>query len=258
MKPDLAPAAAAALGARALLRTWDDAQALPPWQRADALLQLAWPEVPPATWGTLPLGARDERLFQLYEALFGPVLELMADCPACDEPLELSLHTHELWPEWAAPSGSIADAPTTWQADGYEVAYRLPGVADLAAAMSEGDAAVTLLERCVLDARHGGRALRASELPPAVIDVIQQDMARRDPAADLRIALACPACGHSFERRLDIAACLWAELDDWAGRTLAEVHVLARAYGWTEGESLSLSASRRQRYIDLIGAGGPP
>ena len=93
-----------------------------------------------------------------------------------------------------------------------------------------------------------------AELPAAVIDQLQQDMAARDPGADLRIALTCPACGHGFDRRFDIAGHLWDALDDWAERTLAEVHALAGAYGWSEPQVLSLSAARRQRYIAMVQA----
>ena len=77
------PPAAPALGAQTMLHTWEQAQAWHPLQRAAALLQLAWPEVPAADWQTLPLGARDERLFALHDALFGDALELRVECPAC-------------------------------------------------------------------------------------------------------------------------------------------------------------------------------
>ena len=38
------------------------------------------------------------------------------------------------------------------------------------------------------------------------------------------------------------------------GATLAEVHALAAAYGWTEAEVLALSAARRRAYLELVGA----
>ena len=76
-----------ALSAQAVLHAWEQAQGLPPQQRALALLQLAWPDVAPQRWGALPLGARDDRLFTLFEALFGGALETLVDCPACGEAL---------------------------------------------------------------------------------------------------------------------------------------------------------------------------
>ncbi|GAA0764039.1 hypothetical protein LRH25_10650 [Ideonella azotifigens] len=239
-----------ALSAQSVLHTWEQAQAMAPLRRSLALLRLAWPEVTPGEWGALPIGARDARLFALFEALFGATLDTLVDCPACGEALELSLRTTDLRPE---PAGEPAPQPL--QCEGYELAYRLPCSDDLAALQGSGNASTAvqqLIERCVLQARLAGRVVNAAELPPAVIERLQQDMALRDPGADIRVALSCPACAHGFERRFDIGDYLWEELDDWAERTLAEVHTLASAYGWSEPQVLSLSADRRRRYIALV------
>ncbi len=242
-----------ALSAQSVLHTWEQAQAMDPLRRSLALLRLAWPEVAPGDWGALPIGARDARLFALFEALFGTTLDTLVDCPACGEALELSLRAADLRPE---PAGE--PAPPLLQCEGYELAYRLPCTDDLAALQGAGDATAAvrqLIERCVLQARHADRVVDAAELPPRVVERLQQDMALRDPGADIRIALSCPACGHGFARRFDIGDYLWEELDDWAERTLAEVHTLASAYGWSEPQVLSLSADRRRRYIVLVQAG---
>jgi len=240
-----------ALGAQALLQAWEQAQMLHPLQRADVLLRLAWPEVAPAAWGTLPLGTRDAHLFTLFEAWFGAALDLRIDCPACGEALELALRTTDLRPE--PPDAGAAVPPLL--CEGCELAYRLPGSDDLIALLEAGDpdaAMARLLDRCVLQARRAGQPVAATALPPPVIERLQQDMAARDPGADLRVALTCPACGHGFDRRFDIGATLWDALDDWADRTLAEVHTLASAYGWSEPQVLALGAARRQRYIAMV------
>lgn len=238
-----------ALSAQSVLHTWEQAQALDPLRRSLALLRLAWPEAETGDWGALPIGTLDARLFALFEALFGATLDTLVDCPACGEALELSLRTADLRPEPAIePTPPLA-------CDDYELTYRLPCSDDLAALHGAGDteaAVQQLIERCVLRARHADRVVDAAELPPAVVERLQQDMALRDPGADIRIALCCPACGHGFERRFDIGDYLWEELDDWAARTLAEVHTLASAYGWSESQVLSLSADRRRRYIALV------
>jgi len=240
-----------ALGAQALLQAWEQAQPLHPLQRADVLLGLAWPEVAPTAWGTLPIGTRDAHLFTLFEAWFGATLDLRVDCPACGEALELALRTTDLRPE---PPDAGASIPPL-QCDGYELAYRLPGSDDLVALLDTDDpdtAMARLLDRCVLQARRAGMPVAAAALPPPVIERLQQNMAVRDSGADLRVVLACPACGHGFDRRFDIGAMLWDTLDDWAERTLGEVHTLASAYGWSEPQVLSLGAARRQRYIAMV------
>ena len=68
----------------------------------------------------------------------------------------------------------------------------------------------------------------------------------------MQLDLTCPACGHAWQTAFDIAAFVWRELDDWAERTLHEIHVIASAYGWTESEILELGARRRQTYVEMI------
>lgn len=241
-----------ALSAQTVLHAWDQAQDQAPQQRALALLRMAWPDTAPQDWGKLPLGARDSRLFTLFEALFGTALDTLVDCPACSEALELALRTTDLRPE---AIHNIIDPPPLLF-DGFELVYRLPCSDDLVALEQPAANALSpvqrLIERCVLQAGQSDKHVHPTELPSTVIDRLQQDMAQHDPGADIRMALTCPACGHGFERRFDIANYLWEELDDWAQRTLAEVHTLASAYGWSEPQVLSLSADRRRRYIAWV------
>lgn len=242
------------LTAHAVLQTWEHARAEHPLRRSLALLRMAWPEAEEghgADWGQLPLGTRDAWLFRLREMLFGQELDTIAACPACQETLQTQFATSDLQPT----ADDTGHGGASLQLDGFELDFRLPASDDLIA-VAELDtveaATRQLLERCVLQARHHGSPTTASELPPAVVDRLQLEMAQLDPGADTTIALTCPACGHGFERRFDIGAYLWDELDDWAQRTLGEVHLLASAYGWSESQILGLSAARRGHYIALV------
>lgn len=78
-------------------------------------------------------------------------------------------------------------------------------------------------------------------------------MARADPQADVRLAIACPSCGHQWQGIFDIVTFFWSEIESWASRILHEVHLLALAYGWHEREILALSPRRRQFYLDMVG-----
>ena len=49
----------------------------------------------------------------------------------------------------------------------------------------------------------------------------------------------------------DVAAFLWASVERWALLTLRDVHQLALAYGWGEGDVLALSPLRRQLYLEM-------
>jgi hypothetical protein len=89
-------------------------------------------------------------------------------------------------------------------------------------------------------------------LPEAVLAELTARMEALDPLADIRMDLTCPQCGHRWTAWFDIAGYLWEEIQHWAEETLATVHQLARAYGWSEGEILELSPVRRQLYLGMI------
>jgi hypothetical protein len=91
-------------------------------------------------------------------------------------------------------------------------------------------------------------------LPEEVVAGIARSMAEADPLADIQLGLTCPACERQWHVVFDILSFLWTEIEVWAWRMLADVHTLARAYGWGEREILSLSPTRRQFYLEMVGA----
>jgi hypothetical protein len=76
-------------------------------------------------------------------------------------------------------------------------------------------------------------------------------MALADPFAETRLTLQCPGCGNAWEEWLDMVSFFWAEVEARARRVFLEIHTLASAYGWTEGEVLSLSDGRRAMYLEM-------
>jgi hypothetical protein len=103
-----------------------------------------------------------------------------------------------------------------------------------------------VLERCVLG---GG----AHALDGAAAGAVAARLAEADPGALIEVALACPECGHEWALPFDIASFLCAEIDACARRLVGEVHTLAAAYGWREGDVLAMSAGRRAAYLELVG-----
>ena len=77
-------------------------------------------------------------------------------------------------------------------------------------------------------------------------------MADADPQAATELALDCAACGHQWNEVFDAGHFLLHALDDWAQRLLDQVHVLAKAYGWTEQTVLALPPMRRARYLERV------
>ena len=236
-----APASAARL-----LDTWEQGMGQPQALQAVALLQWARPDAERVTLERLTIGQRNAELLALREQLFGPELTALAACPNCGETLDLSFRTADI--RTAPPPAAVDGVGAEILHDGRRVRFRLPDTADLLAVGQVADAAVfrrAMLARCV--------DTPLDTLPEALLDKIVARMAEVDPAADVRLNLTCPACAHAWQAPFDIVSFLWRELDDWAGRTLREVHLLASAYGWREADILGLSAQRRQHYLDMIG-----
>ena len=241
------------LTAKDLLDLWERGLTNPPLQRALDLLALAYPELSLEELRELPIGQRDTRLLELREALFGPRLNCLTNCPQCGERLEMAFDIAQLR---AIPPDSSSDGPYSIVLDDYDVEFRLPNSGDMSRIVDLSDTAETrqtLFEMCVQQARRAGVPISASDLPSELVLAAGARMAELDPHADMKIALTCPACSSQWSTTFDIASYLWIEINAWAVRLLHEIHCLAFAYGWREPDILSLSPMRRQFYLELIG-----
>ncbi|MFZ1218008.1 MAG: hypothetical protein WAO00_01885 [Chthoniobacterales bacterium] len=240
-----------ALSAAELLDAWERGLAQSPGQRALMLLALACAETPLEQLTQLTVGRRDAELLALRERTFGPRLASLATCPACAEQVEFQVTSADL----CAPGETAPETLLSLTYGDYGVEFRLPTALDLTRLDPAGDFDRNrqhLLQRCVIAARHAETEIAAAELPAEVATAIAQRMAEADPQADIQIVLACPQCQHTWQAPLDIVSYFWTEIHAWAGRLLREVHSLALAYGWSEGEILALSPWRRQAYLELI------
>jgi hypothetical protein len=241
-----------------LLDAWEQSLGQPPVRQAIVLLAAACPGVPLEKLARLSVGQRDACLLALREWAFGPHLACLTRCPVCAEQLELTLSMAELRlvePCWAAGENDLMDS---WVliSEPYEVEFRLPNSRDLALLPAQCDleeAREWLLGRCIVAVREDGSDCHVGPLPATIMQQVVEEMGAVDPQGDVELDLRCPACDHHWTLPFDIAGVLWRELDAWALRTLREVHLLASAYGWREGDILALSPWRRQFYLDLVG-----
>lgn len=239
------------LSAVELLDTWERALSQPAYERAIALLGAACPDVSKDEVASLDIGERDRWLLTLREWTFGSQLTSVTHCPACDERLEWTFDIAEIRGA-NQPKLSVNLSVTL---DRYYASFRLPNSLDLAAIANCDDvsnARRVLLERCVLENKYDGTELSVDELPREVTQAIVERMADAGPQADIQLDLVCPTCGHKWQALFDIGEFFWSEINAWASHILAEVHVLASAYGWSELDILSLSAWRRQQYLGLV------
>ncbi|MCD9877598.1 T4 family baseplate hub assembly chaperone [Streptomyces guryensis] len=234
-------------GAAGLLAAWEAGLGEAPVGRALLLHRTARPDLDAGRLPQLPVGEREADLFALRRALFGERMQVRLECAACGADMEFELDAGEL----AGSLGSSEDSVVRVRQDGWDVEFRLPGVADLHAAARAADPRTALLARCLVSAVHDGTAAAAGELPVPVQRRIAEAVEAADPGADLVIDVACPDCGEATRAELDIASYLWTELDAWARDVLLDVHLLATAYGWSEPEILALSPTRRRYYLEL-------
>ncbi|MEO0996611.1 MAG: phage baseplate protein [Pseudomonadota bacterium] len=236
-----------------LLTAWEHGLNQPSVQRALILLAIAEPAAAPDELARLTIGQRDARLLRLREQLFGARLTNVATCPACDERIEWEHDVADVRvaePDAGAPAGEFEV-----EYGGYRLACRLPNSSDVASVLNGdgGKAQTALLSRCVLRAAAAGADTRVEDLPDRVVEALNRRFEALDPQANVRVGLTCPGCTHRWQILFDIASYLWAELGDWAERTLQTVHRLAHGYGWSEDDILGLSPVRRQMYLGMLG-----
>lgn len=237
-------------GAAELLATWEAGLAEAPTGRALLLHRTARPDVDAATLPVLPVGEREADLFALRRALFGERMQVRLACSACGADMEFDLDAGEFARSLGGPGGP-GDAVVRVRQDGWDVEFKLPGVADLTAAGRAADPRAALLARCLVSAVRDGTAAGAGDLPVPVQRRIAEAVEAADPGADVTLNVACPECGEATRAELDIASYLWTELDAWARDLLLDVHLLATSYGWSEPEILALSPLRRRYYLEL-------
>ena len=237
--------------AAVLLRAWERGAAGAPPDRAASLLHSLGAVAADVRTDELSVGQCAARLFELRRAMFGEMLEVVATCPACQTEVELTLALGELQP----PVQEDPVPPVTVQADGYTLLCRLPRNEDLRALAHRGQQATLrdLLERCVIEASSPeGQPVTVHELPEATVEMVTRALAESDPGACTALRMRCP-CGHEWADELDIRDAVWNDLTEWVGRTLTEIHYLARAYGWSEAEILAMSGWRRRWYLEAAG-----
>jgi hypothetical protein len=238
-----------------LLWAWETGATRRPPERALLAVSAALPD---SNWDDLvrmPLGRRTRELLVLREALLGPRLECVVDCPECGDTLSVEFRLNDML--------ALSDANGDWlkvELGAYVVTFRVLNSGDLQAVAefpSVEDARVELISRCVVDStrrRRDGRNVRVapSRLPTKIIAALSDALVEADPLADLRIRATCLECGHAWYPRMDVAALVWNELGELAGRTLDDVSELARAFGWPEADILGMSPARRKAYLDRV------
>jgi len=237
-----------------LLDLWENGLARSPTEWALLLLARACPDMQMESLASLCIGRRDALLLSLRDQVFGPNLACITACRSCGEELELDFSSRDIMMQDGL-DGTDLSGPFSLTVDGFEVEFRLPNSLDLLALGGNNEVSFArriLIERCLLNASKEGQEIRADQLPPVVGNAISERMSQLDPQADSRLEMNCPSCGQSWLEIFDIVSFFWKEISAWAQRIFRDVGTLARFYGWSEKEILTMSGYRRQIYLDMV------
>ena len=262
------------LSASELLGVWERGRVKGPIDQALLLLATACPDTPTDELARLSIGLRDHALLTLREWTFGRAITSTTRCPQCGEQLELefdaagfSSQPHSI--TLPVANDTSTDRVFSLATEGYTLRFRCATSHDLAAFSQSADSndksdggiahdarrvRIRLFERCILTVDRNGLAVPVGALPDSVLHALTVQMAEADPHANLELSASCPVCGNGWNVIFDVVSYFWIEIDHWARRVLHEIHLLARAYGWSEQEILDLSPLRRQCYLDMVRA----
>lgn len=184
---------------------------------------------------------RDQVLASVCIATFGDNVEATRPCTSCGQLFDLDFRISQL------AQAVRAEAPAPPVDGAYEledgVRFRLPtGEDELAVAgLPTAGAEQRLLERCVLrgDVQRDGARVAAA-------------MAAVAPTLDLDLDATCSECGVTEPIPFSIQAWLLGQLLSEQARLPRQAHLLARAYGWSLSEILSLTRRQRLTFVALL------
>jgi hypothetical protein len=235
-----------------LLRLWEEGRTLPNQRRALAMLMAGCPEGTLEELAMLSVGERDRQLVRLRELTFGQHVSGLANCRHCHEQMELNLDTRVLI--GTVPSGELNTCSVTVRQ--YGMTVRLPTTADLLAlepGQAPEQARRQLIRRCLVKVEESVVEVTQDALPDDIIDSLPDLLDGCDPMANLELEVFCPSCQAKNHVLFDVVQFFWGEIASAAKRILGSIHELARAYGWSEAAILTLSGSRRQMYLEMLG-----
>jgi len=171
----------------------------------------------------------DRRLLAFHHGLTGQDPELVLACPAgCVFAIRLS------------PDTLPARRPRSVTCGGGGL--REPIYADLRGLPADRDTAgAELLRRCQV-----GTPDR--ELTSADLDAV-------DDTLDGPLVTTCAECGAQVSVQVDVQLLVLRRLAALAAAVDAEIHMIARAYGWDIAEIERLADDRRRGFVELIRAG---
>lgn len=241
-----------------ILNIWEQGRYQYTEERALTILEQIFPDHSRKELAKLPVGRRDELLFAARVQTFGRQFVCLVTCPACGERLEFTFAAEDLGIELYPRDENLRLSSEIRQLykEGYNVEYSLLTSEDLNnVCLQDKEPEILRIElarSCIYRAALTGCEVPVEELPDLVIVALAAEMDINDPHGIIEFDMNCPACKMTWQSLFDVARYYWNEIEVHARCLLREIHALARTYGWTEPETLALSASRRQIYLEMV------
>lgn len=195
----------------------------------------------------LSSGTRAWLLLQAMVAWSGDAGWFEASCNACMATFDFPLRLSELPRGEAGPGYPVVTVDTSLGARSFEVPN---GGHEVALSRWRGNDPVRELVTLIGLARTA--AADASRFTQQDLTTIERAIEAVAPDIADHVVCTCPECAAELEVAIDPIHFALPR----AEAILADVHALARAYGWSERAILTLPVQRRRSYAALIRADG--
>jgi hypothetical protein len=191
------------------------------------------------------LGRRNQRLLEFHQSLTSRPMAARSRCTSCGTDNEFVVPVIAIL---GCPQPKL-ETTITLRSQRKQLRFRLPTMADVRTVIGVegGQASAALASACLI-------AGSASGVTSQVIARLDRKLEAIDPASRILLDLDCAECGVSLHIHVDVAELVSSTVDSLVDKALRQVHVLARAYGWSERAILEMPASRRLRYLALATA----
>ncbi len=202
------------------------------------LLDVPGAALGPGQAGRLTAADRDRVLAAIYGHELGDRIASTSVCPHCAAQFDLDFRLSALVASVVEDRDGIERAAdgTFALADGTR--FRVPSGDDELAASGADDPTLALLQRCRLAGDASAETLAAA-------------LERLAPLLDLELEASCPECGRGHAVRFDLQRFFLDRVVAERAQRTFEVHRLARSYGWSLSEIMSLARLRRRDYVEL-------
>jgi len=195
----------------------------------------------------LPVPDRHRLLTALYLNTFGEKVSTTVTCRTCGKPYDISFFLTE-WKTGLIDGKSICkgDPESIYPFETNSgVKFRFPtgedeiSVAGVESALAEN----LLMNRCLQE-----------DPEKADLLLLQETMGKIAPLADADIDTECPECSAPQNFHFSIQHYLLSSLLKEQKKLVAEIHQIARFYGWGLAEILDLPRSMRFSFFNMTGS----